>query len=103
MLDDASIMVAENDAQTIKDFVNNIRLHDGTATHVGMKYGTALLNPDTQPVFEELYQRGEVDVEFYTKKEELEELPQVFVIDYIHQMNLNILFHSLLQVLLNLI
>lgn len=59
--DDASIMVAENDAETLKDFVRNIRLHDGTATHVGMKYGLALLDPSSRSVFQELSNRGVID------------------------------------------
>jgi Flp pilus assembly protein TadG len=58
--DDAAIIVAENDAETLKTFVRNVRMHDGTATHVGAKYGYALLNPSSRGVFQELRNRGVV-------------------------------------------
>jgi len=56
--DDASILVAENDYTTIENFITNIKLHDGTATHVGMKYGVALLNPSSRDEFLQLNARG---------------------------------------------
>jgi hypothetical protein len=56
--DDASILIAENDYDVIEDFVSNIKLHDGTATHVGMKYGVALLNPSSRDEFLQLNARG---------------------------------------------
>jgi Flp pilus assembly protein TadG len=49
--DDASILYASNSYQDIVTFINNIKLHDGTATHVGMKYGVALLNPSSRDEF----------------------------------------------------
>ncbi len=52
--DDASIMVMENDYYRITDFVQNMKMHDGTATHVGMKYGVALLNPTSRSAVEAL-------------------------------------------------
>jgi hypothetical protein len=59
--DDASILVAENDAQTLKNYITNIRLHDGTATHVGMKYGVALLDPSSRGVFTKLAADNVID------------------------------------------
>ena len=59
--DDAAILIAENDYNVIKNFVSNIKLHDGTATHVGMKYGVALLNPSSRDEFMELNNRGIID------------------------------------------
>ncbi|NNF72349.1 MAG: hypothetical protein HKN02_09175 [Rhodobacteraceae bacterium] len=56
--DNAGILVAENDAQVMKDYVKNLKLHDGTATHVGMKYGLALLNPTSRDAFQTLNDRG---------------------------------------------
>jgi hypothetical protein len=56
--DNASILYAENDYHRIVNFINNVRLHDGTATHVGMKYGVALLNPSSRDVFRQLADRG---------------------------------------------
>ncbi len=78
--DDASILVAENDAQKIKDYVNNIRLHDGTATHIGMKYGLALLNPTSNDEFEELYLRGQIAEEFRTRPADFDTDVQKFVV-----------------------
>lgn len=52
--ENASILVAQNNAEKIKQYVRNIRLHDGTATHVGMKYGVALLNPSSRAAFTDL-------------------------------------------------
>jgi hypothetical protein len=49
--DDASILYASNSYQEIVDFITNIKLHDGTATHIGMKYGVALLNPSSRDEF----------------------------------------------------
>jgi Flp pilus assembly protein TadG len=56
--DDASILYASNDYQQISDFITDIRLHDGTATHIGMKYGVALLNPTSRDEFGQLADRG---------------------------------------------
>jgi len=56
--DDASILVAENDYNNIENFITNIKLHDGTATHIGMKYGVALLNPSSRDEFQELNNRN---------------------------------------------
>lgn len=62
--DEAAVIVAENDAERLKDFIRNVRLQDGTATHVGMKYGLALLNPSSRWLFSALNQRGIVDAAY---------------------------------------
>lgn len=62
--DDAAIMVMENDYNTLNGYVQNIRMHDGTATHIGMKYGVALLNPSTRDEIAELINRGAVSNKF---------------------------------------
>ena len=43
--DDTSIQALQNDAETLKTFIDDMRLHDGTGTMFGMKYGLALLDP----------------------------------------------------------
>ena len=53
-LDKTSIQYAFNDASDAATFIDNMRMHDGTGTHYGMKYGLALLDPDSQPLFEYL-------------------------------------------------
>lgn len=62
--DSAAILYAANDYNVIRDYINNMQLHDGTATHVGMKYGVALLNPSSRPIFNELANRGVIDDEY---------------------------------------
>ncbi len=71
--DDAAILVAENDAETIKDFVRDIRLHDGTATHIGMKYGVALLHPSSRDEFAALHAAGEIATEYQTRPADFDE------------------------------
>ncbi|MEM9898117.1 MAG: pilus assembly protein TadG-related protein [Pseudomonadota bacterium] len=63
----AGIMFASNNAAQIKSFVRNIRMHDGTATHVGMKYGVALLDPSSRDAFGFLADRGQI-AEDYRKR-----------------------------------
>jgi Flp pilus assembly protein TadG len=62
--DDAAILYAENDYNTIKTYIDNIKLHDGTATHIGMKYGVALLNPSSRDEFATLADRGIIEDEY---------------------------------------
>jgi hypothetical protein len=62
--DSASILYAENDYNAIKDYIDNIKLHDGTATHIGMKYGVALLNPSSRDEFGQLADRGVIADEY---------------------------------------
>lgn len=52
--DNSAIIVAQNDKSKLDTFINNIRLHDGTGTMTGMKYGLMLLNPDMNTIFDEL-------------------------------------------------
>ena len=43
--DASSIRYFSNDAAALRSFIDGMRLHDGTGTQVGMKYGLALLDP----------------------------------------------------------
>ena len=65
--DDAAILYAENDYNDIKTYIDNIKLHDGTATHIGMKYGVALLNPSSRDEFATLADRGIIENEYRTR------------------------------------
>lgn len=49
--DVSSIRYAISDATEAADFIDGIRMHDGTGTHYGMKYGLAALDPTSQPAF----------------------------------------------------
>jgi hypothetical protein len=65
--DDAAILYAENDFNDIKTYITNIKLHDGTATHIGMKYGVALLNPSSRDEFATLADRGVIEDDYRTR------------------------------------
>lgn len=52
--DDTAIQYARNDEAELHDFIRNIRMHDGTGTHYGMKYAVALLDPSSQAIFDAL-------------------------------------------------
>jgi hypothetical protein len=64
---DTSIMAMENDYQTLSDFVRDMRLHDGTATHIGLLYGLALLNPSSRDEIAQLADRGVVADAYRTR------------------------------------
>jgi Flp pilus assembly protein TadG len=52
--DNSAIIVAQNDKTKLDTFIDGIRLHDGTGTMSGMKYGLMLLNPQMQSTFQKL-------------------------------------------------
>lgn len=45
-------------------WIEDMRLHDGTGTHYGAKYGLALLNPSSQPHFAAMADAGLIDNDF---------------------------------------
>lgn len=49
--DVSAIRYALTDATDAATFIDGIRMHDGTGTHYGMKWGLAVLDPTTQPAF----------------------------------------------------
>ncbi len=61
---EVSIRYAQNNKAQLKQFIDDIRLHDGTGTQYGMKYGVALLNPSSQDTFQALNTAGIVPDEF---------------------------------------
>jgi Flp pilus assembly protein TadG len=50
--DTMSIVPLSNDADALKSFIDGMRLHDGTGTMFGMKYGLAFLDPTSRPTFD---------------------------------------------------
>jgi Flp pilus assembly protein TadG len=44
----------QNDAETLKTFIDAMRQHDGTGTQYGMKYGLALLDPNSRTALDPL-------------------------------------------------
>jgi len=62
--DDTAVRYASNDRGGLIDFVNNIRMHDGTGTHYAMKYALALLDPSSRPHFDAMHAAGLIPAEF---------------------------------------
>jgi len=62
--DNTSIAVANNVASELHLAIDNIRLHDGTGTMNGLKYGLGLLDPASQSLFSTLVTANEVSDEF---------------------------------------
>jgi hypothetical protein len=50
----------QNDATYLKTFIDTMRLHDGTGTMFGMKYGLALLDPASRDELDVLEAAGEI-------------------------------------------
>ncbi|WP_375228965.1 pilus assembly protein TadG-related protein [Roseobacter sp. S98] len=63
-LNNTSIQYAQNNLGELKKFINEMRLHDGTGTHYGMKYGVALLNPTSNSTIRALETAGHVPPQF---------------------------------------
>ncbi len=62
--DNSAIRYAQNNVSDLKKFIDDIRMHDGTGTHYGMKYGVALLNSTSNSAFRALNTEGLVPDRF---------------------------------------
>ena len=49
--DNSAIQIAQNSLTKLNTFIDQIRLHDGTGTQTGVKYGVMLLNPALRSTF----------------------------------------------------
>ena len=58
--EDMRIRPLQNDAEALKTFIDGMRLHDGTGTMNGMKYGLALLDPTSEPMLDVLQTAGQL-------------------------------------------
>ena len=58
------MVVGQNNVTALRNYIDGIRLNDGTGTHVGMKYGMMLLNPEINDYFEGLADDGLIDSDF---------------------------------------
>jgi Flp pilus assembly protein TadG len=56
--DNSSIQYAQNNILKLQKFIDDIRMHDGTGTHYGMKYAVALLNSTSNATFRALNTAG---------------------------------------------
>ncbi|MGF1551647.1 MAG: pilus assembly protein [Paracoccaceae bacterium] len=59
-----AIHVHEGDKRTLGAAIDGLRLHDGTGTYNGLKWGIALLNPLSNPLVRHLAGEGEVAAAF---------------------------------------
>lgn len=55
-----SILYHSSDPDELKQFLTDMRLHDGTGTHYGMRWGVSLLDPSSRWMTEALAQSGTV-------------------------------------------
>lgn len=62
--DDTSIQYAQNDELSLHDFIDQMRLHDGTGTHYAMKYALATLDPSSRDAYAQLATEGLVPSSF---------------------------------------
>lgn len=56
-----SILYHSSSEEDLHDYLTNMRLHDGTGTHYGMRWGAALLDPSSQWLTTALAASGTVD------------------------------------------
>lgn len=59
--DDTSIQYFGTDADALGEFIRDIRMHDGTGTHYGLKWALSLLSPEARPMMNHLIDNGEAD------------------------------------------
>ena len=59
-----SILYHSSSEADLHAYLNNLRLHDGTGTHYGMRWGISLLDPASQWVTANLAASGTVDASF---------------------------------------
>jgi hypothetical protein len=59
-----AIELMSNNAERLVDRIEGLRLHDGTGTHIGMKWALALLDPSSNATIASLAATGEVPAEF---------------------------------------
>jgi uncharacterized protein YegL len=62
--EDMAVQYYSADRQGLVDFIGNMRMHDGTGTQYGMKYGLALLDPMNRDEVSHLISQGLVDPRF---------------------------------------
>lgn len=60
----ATIQYFRGDPEEVAQFIETVPLHDGTGTHYGMRWGLALLDPDSRWLIATLAARGAVPARF---------------------------------------
>lgn len=59
-----SILYHSSSEAELHDYLTNLRLHDGTGTHYGMRWGAALLDPSSQWLTQALATSGTVESQY---------------------------------------
>ena len=62
--DRSSVRYAQNSIGQLTNFINNMRMHDGTGTAYAMKYALALLDPQSKSDFQALANEGLMPSQF---------------------------------------
>jgi len=62
--DNREMLIMQKDADTLKDFITNLSARGNTSIDVGMKWGTALIDPEMNPVIVSMIGDGTVDADF---------------------------------------
>ena len=65
--DATSIQYAQNNETALHNFINGMRMHDGTGTAYGMKYALALLDPTSQDDFAAMSSVGLVPSQYSSR------------------------------------
>ncbi|MFN3642714.1 MAG: pilus assembly protein TadG-related protein [Gemmobacter sp.] len=60
----AAVQYWSSDATALKNYIQNMRLHDGTGTQIGMWWGLGLLDPANRWLMSELIATSVVDAKF---------------------------------------
>jgi len=58
------ILPFANDQTTLHDYIDDLTAWGNTSIDVGMKWGTALLDPSTQPILSDMIVDGDADIAF---------------------------------------
>ena len=67
------MMIMQKDPTTLKNFITNLTARGNTSIDIGMKWGTALLDPAMRPVIQGLIADGTVDATFSNRPFEFDD------------------------------
>lgn len=60
----SEVLVLEKDETTLKNYIDGLWASGNTSIDLGMKWGTALLDPSTQPIIDHMIAQGDVSSDF---------------------------------------
>lgn len=65
-----SILYHSSSESDLHDYLTNLRMHDGTGTHYGMRWGAALLDPSSRWLNQALASSGTIEPEYANRPSE---------------------------------